>query len=69
MKRVKLQPLDYTNASVDVPELLSESNLSNAHCYDPNKEGKIRGIIHDCGQADFEENIRGLGSAMEESQP
>ena len=66
--RVRLCPLDGSDADagVDVPALLGEFQLKNAQCYDPNEEGKIRGIIDECGKASFEAHIRELGRAVRE---
>jgi hypothetical protein len=49
---------------VDIPTLLSEFDLSTACCYDPNEELKIRRVIADCGEADFESHINELGRAL-----
>lgn len=76
--RIQLQPLveaaSHGQASkrqvhVHVPASLSKFELSGARCYDPNEEGKIRGIIRDCGQASFESHVRELGEALLERAP
>lgn len=67
--RVQLQALlpggSYDGPIIDVPLLLSKFALPSAHCYDPNEEFKIRGIIRECGQESFESHIRELGTALQ----
>lgn len=65
--RVELHALE-GKAVVDVSQRLSEFKLLTAHCYDPNEEHKICGIVQECGQESFESHIRELGQELTRAQ-
>ena len=50
-----------------VVEELRDFDCANAHCFDPNEEGKIRSVIHAGGVNDFNSCIRDLASVVADS--
>jgi len=49
----------------DVPESLKQFNLARAHCFDPNEENRLRGVIEARGVDVFEGRIRDLALQCE----
>jgi len=49
-------------------EQLSHFDLSQAHCYDPNEETRVRRVIAAVGSARFETLVRSLGHLWSDSQ-
>ena len=63
LKRVTLLSLTEDNGETVLKELMSFS-ISNAHCYDPNEEKRLRRVIGAVGVERFETNIRTLATKL-----
>jgi len=61
-RRVLVESLE-GDAGCDVVERLLHFELANSHCYDPNEENKIRGVIAQSGAHQFERLVREVGDA------
>ena len=69
-KHVEMHPEDVFSGRVpdfSPPELtnpLLRFRVSDAHCYDPNEEGKLRSVIQAVGEGRFETSIRTAAKAV-----
>ena len=67
-RKIEFIPMVSNNGSVeDVMRPLRQFKLSDAACFDPNEENRLRSIIHARGDRHFEESICELAEVCEEN--
>ena len=57
----KVHVAEHAGAGVNLSKVLGLFSLRNAHCFDPNEEAKLRGVIEAGGEEDFCRSLRALG--------
>ena len=69
----KLEVCPLEGSVDDLASLLKKFDVSDAHCYDPNEEGKLHGVIEASGtggrgSSEFNEKIRRFATEWYEHQ-
>ena len=63
--RVEILPIEGDGVTRDsVLSSMSNFSLGSAHCYDPNEEARLRGVMEAVGEDKFVERVRSLGRRL-----
>merc|ERR1711974_80193 len=63
VEKLRIVPTETRPGAPNAGTQLSNFQLSEAHCYDPNDEARLRWTIHTVGADTFMQSIRSLGRA------
>eukprot|EP00947_MAST-08B_sp_MAST-8B-sp1_P001870 g1870.t1 len=65
LRRVELLPIEDEGITREsVLKSIAEFRLDEAHCYDPNEEARLRGVMKAVGEEKFVERVRSLGQRL-----
>jgi hypothetical protein len=53
----------------DIVAELEAFSITNAHCYDPNEEDRLKAVIKTVGEAEFHKKVHELGAALRANSP
>ena len=57
----KVHVAEHAGAGVNLSKVLGLFSFDSAHCFDPNEEARLRGVIEAGGEEDFCRSLRALG--------